>query len=91
MDKLSLALVLSKVIEFGVTEYSISNGVIEGNPLIRDRPTRIIMNSAFIIGSPFIYREIKRKNPKLAKATAVVLILGNGYLVYRNLRLMRKP
>ena len=89
MDKLSLALILSKAIEFGVTEHSISNGMIEGNPLLKDRPTRIIMNSAFIAGAPFIYREIKKKNKKLAYAGAVIVIVGNGYLIHRNLRIMR--
>jgi hypothetical protein len=63
--------------------------MIEGNPLGKDRQSRIVLNSAFIAGSPFIYKEIKKKNKKAAKIVAVGLILGNGYLIHRNLKIMK--
>lgn len=63
--------------------------MIEGNPLAKDRTTRITLNVAFIAGSPFIYKEIKKKNKKAAKIVTIVVIVGNGYLVYRNLKLIK--
>lgn len=90
MDPLIPALILSKTLEFGVTEYSINRGMIEGNPLLQDKPSRIILNTAFAVGSPLIYKEIKKKNKKAARIVAGIVILGNGYLVYHNLKLMGK-
>lgn len=89
MDPLIPALVLSKTLEFGVSEHFISRGMIEGNPFGQDKQTRIVLNSAFIAGSPFIYKEIKKKNKKAAKIVAIGLILGNSYLIHRNIKLMR--
>ena len=89
MDPLITALILSKALEFGVSEHLINRGMIEGNPLGQDRQSRIILNSAFIAGSPFIYKEIKKKNKKAAKIVAIVLIASNGYLIHHNLKLMR--
>ena len=91
MDPLIPALILSKALEFGVTEYGINSGQInERNLLQTNRTSRIILNSAFMASSPIIYKKIKKRNPKAAKITAIVLILGNGYLVYHNLRLVNK-
>jgi hypothetical protein len=90
MDPIIPALILSKAIEFGITERSIRNGMIEGNYLQSDRSSRIVLNSAFLVGSPILYKEIKKKNKKLAKVTGIVLVLGNSYLIYHNVRLMKK-
>ena len=91
MDPLIPALILSKAIELGVTEYGIKNGSFrEGNPLAQDRATRVVLNSAFMIGSPMIYKEIKKQHPKGAKIVGIALIVANGYLVYHNVKLMRK-
>ncbi len=89
MDPLIPALILSKTLEFGVSEHLINQGMIEGNPFGQDKQSRIILNSAFIISSPFIYKEIKKKNKKAAKIVAIGLIIGNGYLIHRNLKLMK--
>jgi hypothetical protein len=90
MDPLVPALILSKVLELGVTEYGINSGrMVEANPIIRDRTTRISVNSAFMLASPILYKEIKKKNKKLALATGIVLVVGNSYLVYRNLRIVK--
>jgi hypothetical protein len=62
--------------------------MIEGNPFGQDKHSRIILNSAFIAGSPFIYKEIKKKNKKTAKIVAISLIIGNAYLIHRNLKIM---
>lgn len=88
MDPLIPALILSKVLEFGVTEHSITRGMIEGNYLQQEKSSRILLNTAFVIGTPLLYKEIKKRNKKAAKITAIVLVLGNGFLVYHNLRLM---
>lgn len=91
MDPLIPALILSKALELGVTEYGIHNQrFIEGNPLQTDRTTRIVLNSAFMVGSPIIYKEIKKKNKNLARVTGIILIVGNGYLVYHNMRLIKR-
>jgi hypothetical protein len=91
MDPIIPALILSKAIELGVTEYGIKNRAFrEGNPLIQDQPTRIILNSAFMIGSPLIYKEIRRTHPRQAKIVGIALIVVNGYLVYHNVKLMKR-
>lgn len=89
MDGFATALVLSKALELGVTEYGISsNRMREANSIVHDRTTRITLNSAFMVASPMVYTEIKRRKPRLAKGTAIVLILGNSYLVYRNVKII---
>lgn len=90
MDNTALALILSKTLELGVTEYGINKNYFrEGNPIIQDRPTRIIINAAYGIGSVVIYKELKKSKPKLAKGLAIGIIIGHGYLVMHNVRRMK--
>lgn len=58
--------------------------------MIQDRTTRITVNSAFMIGSPLIYKEIKKKNKKVAIIVGVGLVLGNGLLIRHNLKLINQ-
>lgn len=91
MDKIAAGLAISKFLDLTVTEYGIHNNYIrEANPLMKDRPTRIIVNSAMIAAGPVIYTQIKKSHPKVAKVVGIIVIAGNGYLVYHNLRLMKK-
>ena len=89
MDPLIPALILSKSLELAVTEYGLnSHRMKEANPFITDQPSRLIVNSVAMIGCPLIYREIKKHKPRLAKATAIILVLGNSYLIGRNLKII---
>jgi hypothetical protein len=89
MDPLIPALILSKVLEFGITERSIQRGMIEGNYFQSSRSSRITINSIFMVGTPILYTQIKRRNSKAAKITGIILVLGNSYLIYHNMRLMK--
>lgn len=90
MDKLSLALALSKSIELSVTEYGINhNHFREGNPVIQDRSSRIIINTVYAAGSVILYEQLKKEKPKLAKGLAIGIIVAHGAMVAHNLRKMK--
>ena len=89
MDPLIPALILSKSLELSITEYGLTSGRMkEANPFITDRPSRLIINSIAIAATPLLYRELKKHKPRLAKATAIILVLGNSYLIGRNLKII---
>jgi len=87
---LTAALILSRAIEFGSTEYAISsNQMREVNPFMQSRKLRISMNTAFIVGAPIILKKIEKKNKKAAKLLKIGLIGVNGYLTYRTFKIVR--
>ena len=86
---LTIPLILSKLLDLSVTEYGINSGHLK-ELNITNRAPRLIINSTFLVASPLIYKEIHKKNKKLANVTAALIIIGNSYLVMHNLREMRK-
>ena len=86
---LTNALILSRVIEFGSTEYAIStNQMRELNPFMASREQRITMNALLPL-QVYSYKRLRRSKPKLANAIAIGLIVGNGYLTYRTFKIVR--
>lgn len=87
---LTNALILSRALEFGSTEYAIStNQMGELNPFMKSREMRISSNVAFVIGAPIILKHVEKENKKVAKIVKIGLIVGNGYLTYRTFKIMR--
>jgi hypothetical protein len=83
---LTIPLILSKALELGSTEYALSHGAREINPLLQNRSARIAINTSYGSVSALTYKELHKRKPILANVVAGIVIVGNSYLVLRNVR-----
>jgi len=72
----SWVIVVGSAADLASTEYALAQnptGLREGNPLLREQGTRIALKLAGTAALVYVYKRVKREDPKKAKVLAVVV------------------
>lgn len=89
MLNVCLAIVLSNGADLASTEYALSRGAHELNPLMRNTALRYSVKAASTAGQCEGMRWLRKRNPKLHNVLLGAIVGANGYLTVRALRASR--
>lgn len=89
LNNVCLAIVLSNGADLASTEYALSRGAVELNPLLRHTALRYSLKAASTAGQCEAMRRLRKRKPKLHGALLGAIVVGNGYLTVRALRASR--
>ena len=75
MNLLELLLVISTMAVFMTTELALSAGAFEANPLMQERGVRVLVSVGHVVGSIWLSRRVRPRNPLLANLVLLMPIV----------------